>query len=466
MYKFGFFFHLPSNSRQYQELILGFDSDQFNFYFVDDNLIPFKYHNLSSQYYELNLSVIFKNSGSKVTELVFLNDLDVISIKDKGLNSNSNFRIIIGDTKESHDLLKGQSSILEALKGNERAYELSKLLLERFICNKQIATLRNELKISPNDRYFPQRWQGVVNSMVEHINTIDIESLISTLWVKVWDYQRTKIGDDDTYYVYREAKLLDGTEITDPYLQHLIGLGEVCIEKESGYTSYFPRPNIPFGVYEGEDLENEKRKIIDSYSKEEHIGWLFYNQLFKQEDIKLDISNFKERINAVICRLENEYFYKELNNLDSRLFNGFSSLIIDHGDILKRLNLLLNHIQKGTQKINVIISGNIPFGEERKYSNKIEEVIEYLSRDNRFILITGNAKGAENISMRYALEHQFEIVCDYGKWTLMGRENTPERSCDMINLADMLIITESQSLLSHNLLNAAKAKGITVKIIR
>ena len=466
MYKFGFFYHLPLNSHQYQELILGFDGEIFRFYFIEYKMIPFKYQNLSSHYYELSIPVIFKNNGSTITEIVFLNDLALNLYNDKRTLDLPGFKIVIGESIETHDLLNENVSILEKLKIHKRESRLARIIIERLICNRNIEVLRSQEKISFKDKYWPNRWQGVIKQYVNYINSINIENILSSLYVKVWDYHRTKIGDDDTYYVYREARLLDGTIVTDPYLRHIIGLGDECIEKESGYTSYFSRPNIPFGIYEGEDLEKEKRKIIASYSKEEHMGWLFYNQLFKQEDIKSEISKLSDRINKTIDELEEKFFYKELSKLDPRLFNEFSSYTSNHEDILNRLNVLLGHIQRGTKIIKVLITGNIPFGIERLIRKKIGDIIESMSRNNRFILITGNAKGAENLAMRYALEHQLEIVCDYNNWTLMGRENGKERAHQMINITDILIVTEYQSITSRNLLNEAKDKGIPVKIIK
>lgn len=466
MFKFGFFFHLPANGRLYQELVLGFDGKMFRFYFVDNDIIPSKYHNSTDRYYELDWSVLYSSQGNKVTNIIFFNDLNIEDLSFKNISSLQ-FKVIVGESAESNDLIYGSKSIFENNYLTEREIEFGKLVLEKFISNQYLDKLRAEATyISASDIYREHKWKGVVNRYKEYIDSVDLEKILNSLWVKVWDYHKTKIGDDDTYYVYREAKLLDGTIITDPYLKNIIGLGEDCVERESGYTSYFPRPNIPFGVYENEILAAEKRRIIDRYSKEEHMGWLFYNQLFKQENIKKDITKWEQRRKSAIDNIETHFYYVELNSLDNRLFYEFSSHIINHDDILKRINRLIYYIQENTPSIYVVISGTLPFGEENKWSNKIQETIKSLSADKRLILISGNANGAEQVSMRYALENQIEVISDYSNWTLCGRDRCSERAKDMIAKSQLLIITECKSDLSKNLLFEAKAKGIPVKIIK
>lgn len=467
MYRFGFFFHLPANSRLNQELVLGFDNDRFRFYFIDNDIIPNTYHYSTDRYYELNICVLYSNLGEQVTDIIFLNDLNIEGLLRNNISPNPQIRILVGKSDESNDLINGTKSIFDNDRLTPKEITFGKLVLEKFVSGQYISKLKIDATyISASDLYIEHKWKGIIKKFKEYIDSIDLEQMLNSLWVKVWDYHKTKIGDDDTYYVYREAKLLDGTIITDPYLKNIIGIGEVCIEKESGYTSFFQKPNIPFGVYENEILAEEKRRIICQYSKEEHMGWLFYNQLFKQENIKRDIANWDKREKDALIGLKNQFYYIELNSLDHRLFYDFSSCIIDHNEILKRINRLISHIQENTPPLYVIISGIIPFGEVNKWTIKIQEIIQSLSTDKRLILISGNANGAENIAMRYALENQIEVISNYNNWTLCGRDKCVERAKEMIAQSQLLIITECDSYLSRNLILEAKAKGIPVKIIK
>lgn len=467
MYKFGFFFHLPENGRLYQELVLGFDGKIFRFYFIDYDIIPNKYHYSTSRYYELNLPVLYKVQESKVTNIIFFNDLVIEGLTEEKQSSNQQFKIIVGELTKSNDLIEESKSIFDYKYYTEKEVEFGRLILERFISNQYIDKLRTDAAyISASDYYRENKWKGVINHFKEYIDSINLEKILDSLWVKVWDCHITKIGGDDRYYVNREAKLLDGTNITDPYLNNIIGLGERCIESDSGYTSHFPKPNIPFGVYENETLEAEKRKIIDRYSKEEHMGWLFYNQLFKQENIKKNIIDWEHRKKIAVSNLENHFYLEELNNLDHRLFYDFSSRIINHNDILNRLNRLIYYIQNDTPQIRVIISGILPFRDEHKWRNKIQDVIKFLSADKRLILISGNANGAESVAMRYALENQIEVICDYNNWTLCGRDKNIERAKDMIDKAQLLIVTECNSDISKNLIQEANSKDVPVKVIK
>lgn len=467
MYKFGFFYHLPDNCRLYQELVLGYDGKTFSFYFIDANIIPSKYHHLTDNYYELNLAVLFKSKGNKVTDIIFFNDLNIEGLTKECISPNTQIKVIAGDSVETNDLIDNSNSIFDNHLLKDKEIEFGKLILERFISNQYISKLKNDTTyISASDMYRDHKWKGVISKFKEYIDSIDLERILDSLWVKVWDYHRTKIGDDDTYSVYREAKLLDDTTITDSYLKYIIGLGKECIERDSGYTSYFQKPNIPFGVYENEVLAAEKRKIIDKYSKEEHMGWLFYDQLFKQEALKGDLDNWEERRKSALKVLENRFCYTELTSLDHRLFYDFCSYIKNHNDILERINRLIRYIQEGVPKMFVIISGTLPFKEECKWKNKIQEIINLLSVDKRLVIISGNANGAEHVAMKYALENQIEVICDYNNWTLCGKDQCLERAKEMIEKSQLLIITECESKRSKNLLSEAKAKGIPVKIIR
>lgn len=463
MYKFGFFFHLPG----YQELVLGYDGNMFRFYFVNHDVIPNKYHFSYGGYYKLNFSVLYSLQGNKISELIFLNDLIIEELEENSQSLNQNIKVIVGESVESNDLIAGSKSIFDNNYLTQKEIEFGKLILEKFITNRYINKLNTDATyISATDLYRETKWKGVIKQYKKYIDSIDLEKILNSLWVKVWDHHRTKIGDDDTYTVYREAEILDGTVITDPYLKDIIGLGEKCIECESGYTSYFPKPDIPFGVYKDEILEAEKRKIIDRYSKEEHMGWLFYNQLFAQEKIRDNISNWEHRKKSAIASLDNKYYYAELNSLDDRLFYDFYSHVKNHSDVLKRINRLIFHIQSKTPQLRVIISGVLPFGEEHKLTNIIQETISRLSADKRFILISGNANGAEHVAMSYALENQIEVICDYNNWTLCGRDKSEERAKDMVAKSQLLILTECDSYLSRNLLSEAKNRGIPIKTIK
>ena len=460
MYKFGFYIYL------HKHLVLGFDGKCFRFFFIDRELIPNKILYSTGQYDKLRIPVLFNANGNTITKILFFRDFNVEGIKSR-TNLYPHIKIKVGETIDLNDLIIGTVSIFDKHHLNKKEIELGKLLIESHISEQYMSELSPKINyISSSDIWKPRKWKSVINDYKEYIDTIDIKQLVDSLYVKVWDFQKTKIGGDDTYYVYREAKLLDGTTITDPYLIEIIGLGKNCIEKDGGYTSHFERPNIPFGVYENDILAAEKLRIVNNYSKEEHMGWLFYDQLFKQEKLKNELNEWNDRRLHSISELDKHYSYNDLDSLDQRLFYEFDSRSTDHNIILGRINRLIKFMQDGVPQKRIIITGTFPIMDELKWKNKIDTVISYLSENERIAIISGKAKGAESTAMSYALDNQIELICDYNNWTLCGRDQSKERANSMIETCDILIVTEAKSILSKNLIEAAKTKGIPVKVIK
>ncbi len=453
MYHIGFFYHLPLTWRGGADLVLGYTGEMFRFYLISNSIIPRKYHSMTSHYTDLSFPILFKENGDNVYEIKFLADI----LKDEQ-NSGNVFEIKRDDKDDSSYITLNGNNIISLYDYTEKEKRLLYLVLNKFVLITDIDELRSKsTKISSSDVFQEYKWKSVITEFKKYLDSVDIRKIVSSLYVNVWDYHRTKIGGDDSYSVYRVAKLLDETVVTDEYLNDIIGLGEICIEKESGYTSYFPRPNIPFGVYEGEDLEAEKQKIISKYSKEEHMAWLFYHQLFKQQSYSAQIPHLQKSLAIITQELNNSFNLSKLSKVDERFFTGYDNLL--------NVNKYMYRVQKNMPVLNVIISGGIPYDEEAIYRKKIKEAIENLCNKYFVVIITGNANGAEGIALNYALTEKIEFINEYTTWTMLGKDRKIERARNMAEKADLILLTDSDHYLSKNFIAIANELSIPIKFI-
>ena len=163
MYRFGFFFHLPANSRLNQELVLGFDNDRFRFYFIDNDIIPNTYHYSTDRYYELNICVLYSNLGEHVTDIIFLNDLNIEGLLRNNISPNPQIRILVGKSDESNDLINGTKSIFDNDRLTPKEITFGKLVLEKFVSGQYISKLKIDATyISASDLYIEHKWKGII----------------------------------------------------------------------------------------------------------------------------------------------------------------------------------------------------------------------------------------------------------------------------------------------------------------
>jgi len=463
MFKIGFLFHLPSNGRNHYDLVLGYDDNRFRLFFVEWKLLPWNYWDMTSHYYDLSFPVIFTNCGDYITDIIFFHEIGNATIKAELKSKYDAYSIEQDEHSIPYIAYKGKS-IFNETNASSQEYRLANLLTSRFILARELSLLlADSKKISGKDRYSEHIWKRVIKNYENYLNSIDIEDIISSLYVNVWDVHIPKVGGDDRYYVYREAKLLDGREISDEYLKDLIGLGKVCIEKDSGYTSYFPRPNIPFGVYEGQILEEEKERIINKYSRSEHMGWLMYHQLFKQEESKSKIEYLQKEIKKISGELNSDFHLDVVSTFDERHFYDFGKSYLNQSDVITKANEYISKKFSQLPRLAVVISGKIAKSDETIAYKKIAEIFDYLQTKYFVVLITGNANGAESIALKVAYDKSIEFVNEYTNWTMLNKDRCQNRFEQMAELSDMIILFGDNDYYLRDIQLMAMRKG-TAKV--
>ena len=327
MLRFGYYYHLPELYSRHRALIMGYNEDKFQFYKTDYTNIPREYFKRTCCYHRLHDPVVFTMNDGELKDIIFLKDIPIYERNDK---NNYTGTYILTDTKSGSAELFFHNAKYESEGHSEKELSFIKLLLESVVINSYIDKLA---KISQEIRPLDYKWKEgksnfyrLIKRYKEYINSVDLPALLSSLYVEVTDHLKTKIGDDDTYYIYRYATLKDGTAVDDDYLKEVMGLGNKCIYEDGGYSNkleYYAKDFLeehPLGIYDGETLEHEKERILKSYSKEEHMAWLFYKQLYRQYESEISLKEWHDRAIKNKEQLNKEFNYDKLSSLDERVF--------------------------------------------------------------------------------------------------------------------------------------------------
>lgn len=464
MYHLGFFYNLPGTYNKSRVLILGYVNSCFKFIETEHNKIPLHYFYDTNNYHNLSYPVVFNLNCDCINEIVFLKDMEIVENPANELKmkaSSEGFSILKMKNKDLFYLQYNGKLQLFDEGYSEQEHEFIHLLVNYTAAQKLIQKYsKSSTIISSSDEYNDYKWKKVISTYKEYIDSIDLSTLLSSLYVKVWDIHIPKIGGDDRYYVYRRASLQDGTKVHDPYLIDLIGIGEVCISRDSGYTSYFERPNIHFGEYQGEILEEEKKRIIANYSKEEHMGWLFYNQLFKQKNETEKLNKWQQEASKLYKDMKEKYCIEKMSNLDQRFFYDLTK------DNIPILNKYVERINKKLPDYKIIFSGTVSKEESTHFLQKISKIIEDLSKNFNVIIVTGNSKGAEALALNYAKQHFVEFINNYSMWTMLGKDRGIQRARKMTEMSNVIYLTGNKDyFLNKNFISASDEYGKEVRFI-
>lgn len=183
---------------------------------------------------------------------------------------------------------------------------LDNLILEYYYWERKVANMYHSSK----GGYYllGSRWY---ENFLEHlekkksyVDSFNIHNILEDLQVEVSEFEHTKVGGDDRYLILRKASITDSKAEKDRYISHLIGIGEQVIYEDRGVGFLWKqaeafRKEHPIGVYEGELLEVEKKKIIQKYSKEEHLHIVLLDELYSLRDQMSTLSSVESTLNSL-----------------------------------------------------------------------------------------------------------------------------------------------------------------------
>lgn len=451
MYKIGFFYHFPSTYTTENELVLCLSNNGFQFYLVNRKLLPRKWTKKNTAYYKLSLPVLCQTDKYHVAEIHFLHDFPIFSDK----RDNENFYFVADNTFEKMPmLLLDNESIFEYI-SNYKEKAIAQLLINCTVAQKQISSISKHL-IYESYKDLKGKKEKILWNFKKHIESYNLEKILSSLYVRVWEHYRSKIGDDDYYNIYREGKLLDDSILVDKYIEEIIGLGKQCIYEDYGYTSQLQihakdfLEQHPIGIYHGDILEKEKQRIMAMYSKEDHMAYLFFDLMSEQHKLSQLLLKWKKFLEETEITLNKKFSIEKLSSMHQGFFYSFSKHG-NHTELLIKINKYVYGLQN-LPIIKIIISGDTPLLKtpqkqglpflikntqlEKKYYAKISEIIESLSKKHFVTIITSDAEGTETIARRCAENNIIEIISDK-TWMKMKEE---EKAYSMAKMADIIFL--------------------------
>lgn len=112
----------------------------------------------------------------------------------------------------------------------------------------------------------------------------------------------------------------------------------------------------------------------------------------------------------------------------------------------------------------VIIAG----GRDFKDSELLERTCNGYLQDKADIeIVSGGAKGADELAIHYSKKYKFELTVIPANWTLYGKSAGPIRNRKMAMYADALIVFwDGKSRGSKNMIETAKEFGIPVRVCK
>lgn len=470
MYKLGLILYRAVHSDTRIYYILCYTDNGFRVYSASRDIIPQSYHNPIGYYRELSTPVLCLISDRKVVDLRFFPDFPISSAPK---NEEFSFHI----EKEEATLMHNGKPINEVLNLDNTGEYFLNLLTKYTVATKIIAESDSTLKyISAKDELYMRKRN--ISKLVKYIDSVSLDSILESLYVEVHDHYRTKRGDDDHYNIYRTARILDANIKYDSYIKYIIGIGEnVRIYESSSYGGNLWgeaegfRKIHPLGIYSDETLENEKQRIISSYSREEHMAFLFYENLDKQHVASRNKTIWEEQLKSSVEHLNKDFNIQKLINIDQRFFTAHQ-YDKDNSALLDSLNGYICRTQRALPLINIVISGNVPRAHDRRRGKlsvvdsdantdlcyeKIKGIIDDLSNKFQINIVTGGAKGAEDLALHFAMHNGYDFTYEPIKWTSLSREYKIDRAYEMAELADIIFLTgDNEHYLNKNLILAAK----------
>ncbi len=480
MYSFGFFYCFPFPIHNKHAILLMVDGilmyKEFNYELIC-NVSYIRRNNSNNVHFQPLLCRLENNT---ITEVIFLEDL---MSSDKG---NNNFFIDINEKDHSAVLLYNNEPFIDNSIINDRERLFGKYLVELVACKKMVSFFEQKVSfISPlrTNEYQDYDIRRITKDLMKIVESYDIKKIVSSMCVVVEEGHRSKIGDDDHYWIIRTAYIEDKSISTDGYIDEVLGIGRKEIYSTRGYASWeslrATAPNVFIGVYSGKTLEEERKKVLSNYSKEEHLAYLMFSKLNDKANATNEIEKWKTQINHIYDNLNTNFMLDKISHLDNRYFEGYNVRI---SDLVIGLNNLIRRIQLKTPIFKIVVSGAFSQKEfimsdldsehyKRKiykefYTKQIAEEIEELLQNYNVVIITGNAQGVENFSLKYAIDNKLDFICDFDNWTSFGKEGKMDRYYEMTKMADLILLTPfSDSLLSINFKKAAKELNVPIKII-
>lgn len=111
----------------------------------------------------------------------------------------------------------------------------------------------------------------------------------------------------------------------------------------------------------------------------------------------------------------------------------------------------------------VIIAGTRSFDDYELLKTKMDRL---LSQQRDVEIVSGTARGADQLGERYAAEKGFPIKQFPADWNIYGKSAGYRRNAEMAEYADAAVVFwDGKSRGSKHMIDLAKSKGLAVRVI-
>ena len=115
----------------------------------------------------------------------------------------------------------------------------------------------------------------------------------------------------------------------------------------------------------------------------------------------------------------------------------------------------------------VIIAGTRSFNDYELLRDSCNNLLSEKQRTHTVVVISGTARGADQMGERYARERDFQLRRFPADWEQYGKSAGHIRNAKMADNADALIaFWDGESKGTKNMIDNARRKGLAVRVIQ
>lgn len=113
----------------------------------------------------------------------------------------------------------------------------------------------------------------------------------------------------------------------------------------------------------------------------------------------------------------------------------------------------------------VIVAGCRDFTDYNFLESKLDNILANI--DDEICIVSGKAKGADELGERYAVKRNYQIVEYPALWDLHGKAAGPIRNEKMAQNADALVaFWDGKSRGTKNMIETAQKYGLKIRVLR
>lgn len=124
-------------------------------------------------------------------------------------------------------------------------------------------------------------------------------------------------------------------------------------------------------------------------------------------------------------------------------------------------------------EIRIIVAGTRTFSDYELLRNKLDDFISKLKQkypDKQVVIITGAAKGADQLGSFYARNHNIPLKEFQADWTTYGKAAGPIRNQQMLDYAlheipVLIVFWDGESRGTKNMMNIAKRHNVQTETV-